>query len=104
MQFLNFMYVILLWFEFKVLIQLKTSSITQKSLQNLAFRKSGSLFREIKIPKSFGKTTFEKWIFINKPLKDLLPSVFSSWFKFLSESQSHDNRWQKRCHLQILFY
>ena len=40
----------------------------------------------------------------SKSFKYLLPSVFSSWFRFSSETHSHDTRWGNHGYLQIPFY
>ena len=82
--------------------------LLKKSLRIMFFQSrnshTGSLFKVSKILKSFDKTALENCIFISKPLKGLLPSIFNNWFKFCFESHSHDTRWSNLGYLKIPFY
>ena len=65
---------------------------------------TGPLFKVSKILKSFDKTALENYIFISKSLEGLLPSIFNNWFKFSSESHSHNTRWSNIGYLKIPSY
>ena len=65
---------------------------------------TGPSFKVSKILTSFHKTALENWIFINKSLEGLLPSIFNNWFKFSFESHSHDTRWSNLGYLKIPSY
>ena len=57
-----------------------------------------------KIINSFNRTALENCIFIDKSLKGLLPSEFSSQFRFSLEVHSHDTWWKNLDYLNISFY
>ena len=87
----------------------KRLHLLQKNSLRIMFFQSrnfqtGLSFRVSKILKSFDKTALGNCIFISKSLKGLLPSIFSSWFKFSFESHSHDTRWPNLGYLIIHSY
>ena len=66
--------------------------------------RTGPLFKDSEILKSFDKAVLKNCIFIAKSLKRLLPFVFNSWFRFSSESHSYSIRWTNIVYLKILSY
>ena len=67
--------------------------LQKKAIRIINFEKRNAhtnpLFKKSKILKLLDKVMIENCIFINKSLKNLLPTIFQNWFSFSSDIHSY---------------
>ena len=88
---------------YKILIQLECFTYYRKNTSEFSSFKAEFPIQVLYL-KSFDRALLENCIFISKPWKGILPSIFKNWFKFSFESHSHDTRWSNLGYLKIPSY
>ena len=62
------------------------------------------LFRKAAILKFKDKINLENIVYISKSINNLLPSLFNSWFVFLSHTHKYNTSWSSNDKLQKYSY
>ena len=82
-----------------VILQKKASRLIHFKERNTH---TDSLIFESKMVKLPDKIKIENFLFISKYVKNILPSIFNSWFIFSSTSHNYETSFATKGHLKIL--